>query len=260
MEEVAKAVGGGYCRLQMPLRLALGVGGTVAGHRLGALEMGGGSLPPFQSIPGGGGGGARWVGLSAGVSVGTPTDVPQNDPCDALLILTVHTWGTKFNFKKKLPVSPGVWGSDAKRNSGCFTQPFQRCLCSQARPRPPRTPRNRIPRSIGETDLLPRPQICRLLVDAFARPLQNLIQGFVLPFLGLEVDVGGGAACHPLVCPSVFRRIAGSPMLRHHVCVPPVLARPPLDALPVWHSDFRPDLRVGPWLTAQPTGILYGGH
>ena len=29
---------GGYCRLQMPLRLALGVRGTVAGHRLGALD------------------------------------------------------------------------------------------------------------------------------------------------------------------------------------------------------------------------------
>ena len=44
LEEVAEAVGGGYCRLQMPL--ALGVGGTVAGHRLGALERGrGGGLP-----------------------------------------------------------------------------------------------------------------------------------------------------------------------------------------------------------------------
>ena len=42
LEEVAKAVGGGYCRLQMPLRLALGVRGTVAGRRLGALEEGGG--------------------------------------------------------------------------------------------------------------------------------------------------------------------------------------------------------------------------
>ena len=42
LEEVAKAVGGGYCRLQMPLRLALGVRGTVAGRRLGALERGGG--------------------------------------------------------------------------------------------------------------------------------------------------------------------------------------------------------------------------
>ena len=39
---VAEAVGGGYCRLQMPLSLALGVRGTVAGHRLGALEGGGG--------------------------------------------------------------------------------------------------------------------------------------------------------------------------------------------------------------------------
>ena len=33
LEEVAKAVRGGYCRLQM-----LAVRGTVAGHRLGALE------------------------------------------------------------------------------------------------------------------------------------------------------------------------------------------------------------------------------
>ena len=44
--EVAKAVGGGYCRLQMPLRLALAVRGTVAGHRLGALEGGAGVPPP----------------------------------------------------------------------------------------------------------------------------------------------------------------------------------------------------------------------
>ena len=50
LEEVAKAVGGGYCRLQMPLRLALAVRGTVAGHRLGAREGGGGS-PPFQCTP-----------------------------------------------------------------------------------------------------------------------------------------------------------------------------------------------------------------
>ena len=37
LEEVAEAVGGGYCRLQMSLSLALGVRGTVAGRRLGAL-------------------------------------------------------------------------------------------------------------------------------------------------------------------------------------------------------------------------------
>ena len=49
MEEVAKAVGGGYCRLQMPLKLALGVRETVAGHRLGALE--GGYLPGVQCVP-----------------------------------------------------------------------------------------------------------------------------------------------------------------------------------------------------------------
>ena len=53
LEEVAEAVGGGYCRLQMALRLALAARGTVAGYGLGALE--GGYLPPFQCIPGGGG-------------------------------------------------------------------------------------------------------------------------------------------------------------------------------------------------------------
>ena len=40
LEGVAEAVGGGYCRLQMPLKPALGVNETVAGHRLGALEEG----------------------------------------------------------------------------------------------------------------------------------------------------------------------------------------------------------------------------
>ena len=50
---VVKAVGGGRCRLQMPLRPALAVRGTVAGHRLGALEGGGegGRLPTPPSVP-----------------------------------------------------------------------------------------------------------------------------------------------------------------------------------------------------------------
>ena len=51
LEEVAKAVGGGYCQLQMPLSLALGVRGTVAGHRLGALEKGGGGTSPLRMHP-----------------------------------------------------------------------------------------------------------------------------------------------------------------------------------------------------------------
>ena len=46
LEEVAKAVGGGYCRLQ-PSSLALGVRGTGAGQGLGALA--GGPVPP--SLP-----------------------------------------------------------------------------------------------------------------------------------------------------------------------------------------------------------------
>ena len=57
LEGVAKAVGGGYSRLQMPLKLALGVRGTVAGHGLGALEGGeGGTSPPSNASLGGGGG------------------------------------------------------------------------------------------------------------------------------------------------------------------------------------------------------------
>ena len=52
LEGVAKAVGGGYCRLQTPLKPAHGVRGTVAGHRLGALEKGGGGyLLHNQRIP-----------------------------------------------------------------------------------------------------------------------------------------------------------------------------------------------------------------
>ena len=46
LEEVAEAVRGGYCRLQMPLKLALGVRGTVAGHGPGALEGRGGDGAP----------------------------------------------------------------------------------------------------------------------------------------------------------------------------------------------------------------------
>ena len=52
LKEVAKAVGGSYCRLQMPSRLALSVRETVARRRLGALEgRGGGHPPPFQCNP-----------------------------------------------------------------------------------------------------------------------------------------------------------------------------------------------------------------
>ena len=59
LEEVAKAVGGSYCRLQMSLRLALGVRETMAGHRLGALEGGGVPPPPFPMHPCPG----PWTGL-----------------------------------------------------------------------------------------------------------------------------------------------------------------------------------------------------
>ena len=43
--------GGGCCRLQMPLNLALAVRETAAGQRLGALERGGGHPPPLPMHP-----------------------------------------------------------------------------------------------------------------------------------------------------------------------------------------------------------------
>ena len=49
LEEVIKAVGGGYCRLRMPLKLALAASGAVAGHRLSALK--GGLPPPLPMHP-----------------------------------------------------------------------------------------------------------------------------------------------------------------------------------------------------------------
>ena len=51
LEEVAKAVWGGYCRLQMPLKQGLGVRETVAGRRPGALEGGGGPPLPMHPCP-----------------------------------------------------------------------------------------------------------------------------------------------------------------------------------------------------------------
>ena len=50
LEEVAESVGGGYCRLQMPLRRAVGVRGTVAGHRLGALGGDGVPAPASNAL------------------------------------------------------------------------------------------------------------------------------------------------------------------------------------------------------------------
>ena len=54
LEGGAEAIGGDYCRLQMPLRLALGVRGTVAGRRRGGGGGAGSIPPPLHCIPGAG--------------------------------------------------------------------------------------------------------------------------------------------------------------------------------------------------------------
>ena len=103
LEEVAKAVWGGYCRLQMPLSLALAVRGTVAGRRLGALEGGGGGVAYLPSnaplVPGaaaGGGGGVPACGGRGPSALDAPT-------------------AEHGNAGRATPVavgaSPGEWGS-----------------------------------------------------------------------------------------------------------------------------------------------------
>ena len=51
-EAVRQAVGGGYCRLQMPLKPALALRETRLGAGWALWKRGGGYLPPFQCIPG----------------------------------------------------------------------------------------------------------------------------------------------------------------------------------------------------------------
>ena len=73
LEEVAKAVGGGYCRLPKPFKLAPAVRETVAGDRLGALEAGGGGSPPSNASLGGGGG---YTGVTTAPLFGAPRAWP----------------------------------------------------------------------------------------------------------------------------------------------------------------------------------------
>ena len=83
LEEVAKAVKDGYCRLQTPLRLALGVRGTVAGHGVGALYEGGGGCtsPPSQCIPRRGAEEGRGGGGTTSASPQRTRGCPTRSPC-----------------------------------------------------------------------------------------------------------------------------------------------------------------------------------
>ena len=112
LEEVAEAVGGGYCRLQIPLSLVLGVRGTVAGRRLGALEAGGGPPPPFQCIPDGG---------SSGCWGGPPTVVSRSDASlfggGGGVIVLEYLLNTHVSVPYPLPPGQG-WGKIGLRPRG----------------------------------------------------------------------------------------------------------------------------------------------
>ena len=83
LEEAAKAVGGRLLSVTNAIEAALGVRGTVAGHRLGALEGGGGGgLPPLPLHP--------WAPLPRvlpGQGSGTPKDLPSTGTPPAGLAL-----------------------------------------------------------------------------------------------------------------------------------------------------------------------------
>ena len=137
LEEAAKAVGGGYCRLQMPLRLALAVRRTVAGHRLGALEGGGGDVtqggypPPFQCIPAPPPPGAvRWPnGLSTSHRFLKPPSSPPPPPQGQQIPTPIHTWRMPSS-KRDHVRSPGSTTRRARSAvmEYCFCE-FVSCPC-----------------------------------------------------------------------------------------------------------------------------------
>ena len=100
LEEVA--VAGCYRRLQMLLRLALGVRGTLAGHRLGALKWGGGGYPPPQHLP------ETKVTIvrknkrhvPLGKSGGVHTFLPPPPPPSSLMHAWLRPWGEMGNCGK----------------------------------------------------------------------------------------------------------------------------------------------------------------
>ena len=99
LEEVAEAVGGGYCRLQMPLNLVLGVRGTVAGHRLGTVPP----PPPFPMHPSRGGG--------AGAAEGALMKGPDGLCC----VSRASGGGRRWD---RPPTASGTDGRPLRRRSG----------------------------------------------------------------------------------------------------------------------------------------------
>ena len=83
LEEVAKAVGGGYRRLQMPLKLALAIRETVHGHRLGTLEGGGLDKRPRYQEGGGGTSPPSNASLAGSPAKGQRRSPPARGTCPA---------------------------------------------------------------------------------------------------------------------------------------------------------------------------------
>ena len=96
LEEVAKAVGGGYCRLQMPLKLALGVRGTAAGHRLGDPEpRQSGAEPPPPPPP-------LVHGAAASTAKSSADQGTRLGPC-VICVISLCT-----NSRSRVPSTPSV--------------------------------------------------------------------------------------------------------------------------------------------------------
>ena len=130
LEEVAKAVGGGYCRLQMPLKPALAARETVAGLRLGALG-GRAGVPPLWA----------WVRMQhhavvVVVWVDGPTDQPNPSPeatPEAIRQTVGLGGGGRARHDAVVGFSVCRDRQSADRNLGCPPLPFPRMKVHQSR-------------------------------------------------------------------------------------------------------------------------------
>ena len=98
LEEGTKAAGGGYCRFQMRLKLALGVRETVAGR------PGGGYLPPFQCMH-------TWGHASEGParSCARPVTVGVVAPTPAVPFLRPIPPRSRHGTCLLIPCAKGIW-------------------------------------------------------------------------------------------------------------------------------------------------------
>ena len=69
--------------------------------------------------------------LQRGGGVRTPTDIPQLDPHDTLIILDLHNWGRKF-VQKNSPTTQAAIRQGLIRSEPCRLGVPNSCICTQS--------------------------------------------------------------------------------------------------------------------------------